>query len=142
MSYDYLNDIFGEHRGHDTRYTPHEKHAIEVIRLFYNNEIDRQAFAEEIHEIRETFLALTKDADGNPVIDQDVPLWLNGFLFKFIRWDQYRMIQEAAKSKPELTEDPRWPGIMDDAASYEREFHQAMKYCIEEWNRIHSQKQS
>jgi len=140
MSFDYVNDLFGEYRGYETRYTPVEKHAIDVIRQYVNKEIDSKTFAETMQDIRKSFLELDrKDENGNTVIDQDVPLWLGNFLaFKFLRWYDYFAIQEAAKIKPELTQDSRWPNIMGWARHYEQDLHQAMKYCLNEWDRIHN----
>ena len=140
MSHNYLNDPFGEYRGYNTRYTPHEKHAIVVIRQFYNQEIDKNTFAKEMLEIRETIMALrTKDKDGNPIFDQDVPIWLFDFIaFYFLRWNDYKLIQEAAINNPQLKQDPRWPTIIDRAAIQEMELKKTMKHCIDEWDRIHT----
>lgn len=142
MSFDYVNDIFGKSRGgHETRYTPVERQAISVIRQYFNKEIDSKAFAETMQGVRKSFIGLDrKDEHGNTVIDQDVPLWLSNFLaFKFLRWHDYYAIQEAAGIKPELRLDPRWPDIMKLARQYERDLHQAMEYCLNEWDRIHNQ---
>lgn len=135
-----MNDLFGEYRGYETRYTPLENHAIDTIRKYFKKEIDSKTFAETMQEVRKKLLELDrKDETGNTVIDQDVPLWLGNFLaFKFLRWYDYYAIQEAAKIKPELTQDNRWPRIMDWARHYERDLNQAMEYCLNEWDRIHN----
>lgn len=140
MSFDYVSDLFGECSGYNTRYTHLENFAIDTIRKYFNKEIDSKTFAETMQEVRKRLLELDrKDEDGNTVIDQDVPLWLVNFLvFKFLRWFDYYAIQESAKIKPELTHDKRWPSIMDSARNYERELHQAMEYCINEWDKIHN----
>jgi len=140
MSFDYVSDLFGEYRGYNTRYTHLENFAIETIRKCFNKEIDSKTFAETMQEVRKRLLELDpKDEDGNTVIDQDVPLWLVNFLaFKFLRWYDYYAIQEAAKIKPELTHDKRWPHIMDWTRHFEYDLHQAMEYCLNEWDRIHN----
>lgn len=140
MSFDYVNDLFGEYRGYETRYTLLENHAIDTIRKYFNKEIDSKTFAETMQDVKKSFLELDrKDEHGNTVIDQDVPLWLGNFLaFKFLRWYDYYAIQEAAKIKPELTQDKRWPEIMDWARHFGRDLHQAMEYCLNEWDRIHN----
>lgn len=130
-----IHDLFGKFRGHKTRYTELEEHAIEVIRQYCNRKIDSKTFAEAMQEVRKSFLGLEKkDEEGRGIIDQDTPLWLNSFLaFKFLRWYDYYAIREAAKIKPELTQDERWPSIMEWAEVYDRELHEAMEYCLEEW---------
>ncbi len=140
MSFDYVNDLFGEYRDYETRYTPIENYAIDTIRKYFKKEIGSKAFAETMQDVRKRLLELDrKDENGNTVIDQDVPLWLWNFLtFKFLRWYDYHAIQEAAKIKPELTQDKRWPGIMDWASHYERALNQAMEYCLNEWDRINT----
>lgn len=139
MSFDYVNDLFGEYRGYETQDTPLENHAIDTIRKYFNKEIDPKSFAETMQDVRKRLLGLDrKDENGNTIIDRDVPLWLGNFLaFKFLRWYDYYAIQEAAKIKPELTQDKRWPDIMDWARHFERDLHQAMEYCLNEWDRIH-----
>lgn len=140
MSFDYVNDMFGEYRGYETRYSHLEYHAIDIIRKYFNKEIDSNSFAETMQDVRKRLLELDrKDGNGNTVIDQDVPLWLGNFLaFKFLRWYDYYAIQEAAKIKPELTQDKRWPNIMNWARHYEQDLHQAMEYCLNEWDRVHN----
>lgn len=140
MSFDYVNDMFGEYRGYETRFTPLENHAIDTIRKYFNKEIDSKAFAATMQDVRKRLLELDrKEENGNTVIDQDVPLWLGNFLaFKFLRWYDYYAIQEAAKIKPELTQDKRWPNIMNWARHYEQDIHQAMEYCLNEWDRVHN----
>lgn len=140
MSFDYVNDLFGEYRGYETRFTPLENHAIDTIRKYFNKDIDSKSFAETMQDVRKRLLELDrKDENGNTVIDQDVPLWLGNFLaFKFLHWYDYYSIQEAAKIKPELTQDKRWPNIMEWARRYEIDLHQAMEYCLNEWDRIHN----
>ena len=87
MSFDYVNDMFGEYRGYETRFTPLENHAIDTIRKYFNKEIDSKAFAATMQDVRKRLLELDrKEENGNTVIDQDVPLWLGNFLaFKFLR---------------------------------------------------------
>lgn len=140
MSFDYINDQFGEYRGHKTRYTHLENHAIDTIRKYYNHESDSKTFAKTMQQIRKSFLELDrKDDEERTVIDQDSPLWLrNFFAFKFLRWYDYYAIREAAKIRTELTQDPRWPGIMNLAKSFDRELQKAMEYCLSEWDRIHN----
>lgn len=103
MSFDYVNDLFGEYRGYETRYTTLEDHAIDTIRKYFNKMTDSKVFVETMQDVRKRLLELDrKDENGNTVIDQDVPLWLGNFLaFKFLRWYDYYAIQEAAKIKPE-----------------------------------------
>lgn len=139
MSHDYVSDLFGEYRGYETRYTPVEKQAIRTIRQYYHEQINAKDFAEAMLAIRKDFLALDrKTEEGHVIIDQDSPLWLSNFLaFKFLEWYRYFSIQEAARMKPELKDDPRWPRIMDWARHYEGELRAAMEYCLSEWDRIH-----
>jgi len=74
MSYDYLDDLFGKFRGHKTRYTELEEYAIDVIRQYYNREIDSKTFAETMQKVRESFIGLEKkDDEGRGIIDQDTP---------------------------------------------------------------------
>lgn len=44
INFDFVNDLFGEYRGYETRYLPVEKDAIHVIRHYINKEIDSRVF--------------------------------------------------------------------------------------------------
>lgn len=110
MSFDYLSDIYGKYRiNKETRFSNVESKAISLIKSFVDGAIDNRRFAKQFNDVRVEFLNLMKN-DGEMVIDQDTPLWLNRFLgFHFVDWlkiQPYKwQIEVQAAAHPEQVTD-------------------------------------
>lgn len=76
--FDYILDTFGKYRKRKTRFTEIEEKAINLLKSFVSGEIDGKEFAVAFNDVRKNFIELTKK-DGQTVIDEDTPLWLNSF---------------------------------------------------------------
>ena len=79
MSFDYILDTFGKFRKRKTRFTELEEKALSLLTSFVNGKTDSKEFAVAFDNVRKIFIELT-EKDGQMVIDEDTPLWLNSLL--------------------------------------------------------------
>ena len=133
MGYDYLYDLFGKYRKKETRFSEVEKRAINLLIQIATGNIDKDRFAEQMEIIDDEFHKLTLDEEGNGVIDQDTPLWLNLFLGnKFRRWNYIRKVMAKAGEDPEITSSPEWEEALVALEVEEQRLMQAVIYCLDE----------
>ena len=101
MSFDYLNGLYGRERKRKTRFTDLETKAKELIASFVNGTLSDKEFARAFNEIGIKFHELSK-INGEMIINQDTPLWLNSFLgFHFIDWLRYQKVKWYFEEHPE-----------------------------------------
>lgn len=91
--FDYILDTFGKFRKRKTRFTEIEEKAITLLKSFVSGEIDGKEFALAFDRIRISFIELT-EKDGQTVIDEDTPLWLNSLLgLHFMKWFKFQQLK-------------------------------------------------
>lgn len=101
MSFDYILDTFGKFRKRKTRFTELEEKAISLLTSFVNGTMGSKEFAVEFDGIREDFIELTKK-NGQTVIDQDTPLWLNSLLGLYnMKWLKFQQVKWYFEAHPE-----------------------------------------
>lgn len=100
MSYNYLNDLFGKSRKKKTRFSNLEDRAASLIEDYVKGRIDGKAFAEGFNSVRIRFYEMLS-VEGQIIIDEDTPLWLNLFLGNhFIDWYEYQKIKWYFEAHP------------------------------------------
>lgn len=93
MSFDYILDTFGKFRKRETRFTELEEKAVSLLTSFVNGKMDSKEFAVAFDDVRKDFIGLTKK-DGQTVIDEDTPLWLNSLLgLHYMKWLQFQQVK-------------------------------------------------
>lgn len=93
MSFDYILDTFGKFRKRKTRFTELEKTAISLLTSFVNGTMGSKEFALAFDGIRKNFIELT-EKDGQTVIDEDTPLWLNSLLgLHYMKWLKFQQVK-------------------------------------------------
>lgn len=93
MSFDYILDTFGKFRKRETRFTELEEKAVSLLTSFVNGKMDSKEFAVAFDDVRKDFIGLTKK-DGQTVIDEDTPLWLNSLLgLHYMKWIQFQQVK-------------------------------------------------
>lgn len=93
MSFDYILDTFGKFRKRETRFTELEEKAVSLLTSFVNGKMDSKVFAVAFDDVRKDFIGLTKK-DGQTVIDEDTPLWLNSLLgLHYMKWIQFQQVK-------------------------------------------------
>ena len=101
MSFDYILDTFGKFRKRKTRFTELEKRAIALLSSFVNGTTGSKEFAVAFDGIRKNFIELTKK-NGQTVIDEDTPLWLNSLLgLHFIKWLEFQQVKWYFEEHPD-----------------------------------------
>ncbi len=99
--FDYILDTFGKFRKRKTRFTEIEEKAITLLKSFVSGEIDGKEFALAFDRIRISFIELT-EKDGQTVIDEDTPLWLNSLLgLHFMKWGKFQQLKWYFEEHPE-----------------------------------------
>lgn len=132
MSFDYLKDLFGRFRRHETKFSDVERRAFELLFQYSQGVIDKNSFGEQMERVSKDFQELMFDESGNIVFDEDTPCWLNLFLGnKFSSWNHVRKLINAAKDNPEVTSSPKWPEVLNIMKQENRELMDAIKYCLE-----------
>ncbi|MBQ3658343.1 MAG: hypothetical protein II956_16115 [Bacteroidales bacterium] len=134
MSFDYLSDIYGKYRvNKENRFSNVETKAVGLIKLFVDSAINNKEFMDSFLEVRDEFMKLLQ-SDGQMVIDQDTPLWLNKFLgFQFVDWfkvEHYKwQIEEQAAEHPEqVTDEIR--EIQNNIKNFEARFVEVCKNVL------------
>ena len=101
MSFDYVLDTFGKFRKRRTRFTELEEKAISLLSSFVDGAMGSKEFAVAFAEIRKNFIELT-EKDGQTVIDEDTPLWLNSLLgFHFMKWFKFQQVKWYFEEHPD-----------------------------------------
>lgn len=101
MSFDYVLDTFGKFRKRKTRFTGLEEKVVSLLTSFVDGTMDCKEFATAFDGIRKNFIELTKK-DGQTVIDEDTPLWLNSLLgLHFMKWLQFQQLKWYFEEHPE-----------------------------------------
>lgn len=93
MSFDYILDTFGKFRKRRTRFAELEEKAISLLTSFVNGKVGNKEFVVAFDGVRKNFIELTKK-DGQTVIDEDTPLWLNSLLgLHYMKWLQFQQVK-------------------------------------------------
>ena len=93
MSFDYILDTFGKFRKRKTRFSELEGKAISLLTSFVNGVMGSKEFAIAFNDVQTNFIELTKK-DGQTVIDEDTPLWLNSLLgWHYRKWLQFQQVK-------------------------------------------------
>ena len=101
MSFDYILDTFGKFRKRNTRFTELEEKAISLLASFVSRTMGSKEFAIAFNNIRKNYIELTKK-DGQTVIDEDTPLWLNSFLgLHYMKWLQFQQVKWYFEEHPD-----------------------------------------
>lgn len=134
MSYEYLDDLFGEQVETSPKYVKVELKAIEMLwRIIYLDPHNLQfSDYDEIYEcfesIREEYIELI-----DHTVEPGQPLWLSNFLsYHFLEWADWYMLRKAYTEQPEqfnseeLVNKYRKIEQMD----YDGKFFEKCKYCF------------
>lgn len=101
MSFNYILDMFGKFRKRKTRFSEIEEDALSLLASFIDGTIGSKEFAIAFDGLRKNFIKLT-EKDGQIVIDENTPLWLNSFLgMHFMKWRQYQQVKWHFEEHPE-----------------------------------------
>lgn len=93
MSFDYILDTFGKFRKRNTRFTELEEKVISLLASFVSRTMGNKEFAITFNNVRKNYIELTKK-DGQTVIDEDTPLWLNSFLgLHYMKWLRFQQVK-------------------------------------------------
>ncbi len=97
MSYDYINDTFGEVVKTSPKYQEVEDQAIRLLLGIAKNSISYDEIFEGFEAVRRRMVEL----DDNTVRQGD-PLWLSEFLaFHFLKWRDWYLLQKMYTEHPE-----------------------------------------
>lgn len=98
MSYDYLDDLFGEsRRGRHTKYSDVEAKAAKALADIYAGRISYDEFYETFSAVAREFIDLCDSR-----FDEDTPLWLNMFSANvFLRWRDWHVLRKMHNEHPE-----------------------------------------
>ena len=101
MSLNYIFDLFGRCRKRKTRFTEIEEKVISLLSSFVDGTMSGKEFALSFDDIRKDFIALTKK-DGQTVIDEDTPLWLNSLLgLHYMKWLKFQQLKWYFEEHPD-----------------------------------------
>mgnify|MGYP006873000455 CR=1 FL=1 len=101
MSFDYILDTFGKFRKRKTRFTELEEKALSLLSSFVDRDMSSKEFAVAFDGIRKNFIELT-EKDGQKVIDEDTPLWLNSLLgLHYMKWLQFQQVNWYFEEHPD-----------------------------------------
>lgn len=101
MSFDYIFDTFGKFRKRRTRFTELEYKALSLLSSFVDGKMSSKEFAVAFEVIRKNFIDLTEE-DGQTVIDEDTPLWLNSLLgLHYTKWLKFQQVKWYFKEHPD-----------------------------------------
>ena len=101
MSFDYISDTYGKFRKRKTRFTELEEKAVSLLTSFVNGTMSSKEFAIAFNDVRKNFIELTKE-DGQTVIDEDTPLWLNSLLgLHYVKWYQFQQLKWHFEEHPD-----------------------------------------
>ena len=101
MSFDYILDTFGKFRKRKTRFTELEEKAVSLLTSFVDGTMGSKELALAFDGIRKNFIKLT-EKDGQAVIDEDTPLWLNSLLgLHFMKWLKFQQLKWYFEEHPD-----------------------------------------
>ncbi len=101
MSFDYILDTFGKFRKKKTRFTELEEKTVSLLTSFVSGKTDSKEFAVAFDNLRKIFIELT-EKDGQMVIDEDTPLWLNSLLgLHYMKWLKYQQVKWYFEEHPD-----------------------------------------
>ena len=101
MSFDYILDTFGKFRKRKTRFTELEEKALSLLASFVNGKTNCKEFAVAFDNVRKIFIELT-EKDGQMVIDEDTPLWLNSLLgLHYMKWLKFQQVKWYFEEHPD-----------------------------------------
>ena len=101
MSFDYILDTFGKFRKRKTRFIELEEKALSLLTSFVNGKTDSKEFAVAFDNVRKIFIELT-EKDGQMVIDEDTPLWLNSLLgLHYMKWLKFQQVKWYFEEHPD-----------------------------------------
>ena len=101
MTFDYIFDTFGKFRKRKTRFTELEEKTVSLLTSLVNGKTDSKEFAVAFDNVRKIFIELT-EKNGQAVIDQDTPLWLNSLLGLYnMKWLKFQQVKWYFEAHPE-----------------------------------------
>lgn len=101
MSFDYMLDTFGKFRKRNTRFTELEEKAVSLLTSLVDGTMGSKDFALAFDGIRKNFIEII-EKDGQTVIDEDTPLWLNSLLgLHYIKWLQFQQLKWYFEEHPD-----------------------------------------
>ena len=102
MSFDYILDTFGKFRKRKTRFTELEEEAISLLASFVDGTMANKEFAVAFEGIRKRYIELT-EKNGQTVIDEDTPLWLNSLLgLHYMKWLKFQQVKWYFEEHPDV----------------------------------------
>ena len=130
MSYDYINDTFGEFVKTSPKYQEVEMQAIKLLKGIVEKRIAYDTIYEGFEAVRRKMIEL----DDN-TIGPGFPLWLPKFLaFHFLKWRDWYMLQKMYPEEPEQfnTEalQARYRKIVE--MHLDESFYESCKCCLSE----------
>ena len=130
MSYDYINDTFGEYVKTSPKYQEVEAQAIKLLERIVKESIAYDTIYDGFETIRRRMVEL----DDN-TIGPGYPLWLSKFLaFHFLKWRDWYMLQKMYAEQPEKfsTEElqTRYREIVK--MDLDKSLYETCKYCLKE----------
>ncbi len=139
--YEFLYNVCEQYHENKTKFTDIELQAISTLAKYADGKLSRDDFGEAMMSIGDDFKNLLTDDDGNYLLDNDVPGWLNLFLGnKFVRWNKVRLMVNAASQKPEMINDPKWINVKNVVEQEDKVLMSAVKYCLDEWKKRESER--
>ena len=135
MSFDYILDTFGKFRKRNTRLTELEEKAISLLASFVSRTMGSKEFAIAFNNVRKNYIELTKK-DGQTVIDEDTPLWLNSFLgLHYMKWLQFQQVKWYFEEHPdELVEGMKDWFDEQQQMGYDERFVETCRSILRELN--------
>lgn len=130
MSFDYINDTFGELTETLPKYREVERQAIMLLVEVVERKINSDAIYEGFEAVRVKMVEL----DDN-TIEPGYPLWLSKFLaFHFIKWRDWYLLKKMHTECPERfdTEELQQKYSEIEAIRYDDTFYETCRYCVEE----------
>ena len=133
MSFDYILDTFGQFRKRKTRFTELEEKAVSLLTSFVDGTMGSKEFALAFDGIRKDFIELTKE-DGQTVIDEDTPLWLNSLLgLHYMKWLKFQQLKWYFEEHPdELVGEMEVRYNEIQQLGYDEKFHYICKKVLNE----------
>ena len=130
MSYDYINDTFGEFVKTSPKYQEVEMQAIKLLKRIVEKSIAYDTIYEDFEVVRRKMV----EFDDN-TISPGYPLWLSKFLaFHFSKWRDWYMLQKMYAEEPEKFStqalQARYQEIVE--MRLDESFYETCKYCLNE----------
>ena len=130
MSYDYINDTFGEYVKTSPKYQEVEMQAIKLLEGIAEGSVEYKSIYEGFEAVRRKMVEL----DDN-TIGPGYPLWLSNFLaFHFLKWRNWYMLQKMYAEQPEKfsTEELQTRYREMVKMDFDKSFYETCKFCLKE----------